>query len=1090
MSIKLTKKAILQTCGSYAVQKGERLCRANNVQITSFDSEANEYTAEVTSGDRYEVQLSFDLEGVPHARCTCPSLRSIDTYCHHVAAAMLRLLQLQHIEPQLDSLDTVAATRSDERHDQSLIAERILGLFDDQPVRPIHNRTLTETRTILEMQFVLRLLAMNRRTSLFGIELKVGLKTRYIVRSIASFLDQLSRGEGCPISPKFSYDPELHSFSLEDERVLQALIEMMKDQSAIQDLGPSQAAYARTMVNDRMLLIPPKSWQSLLPHLLQVPHVSIIDGSVQVDGLSLRDDPLPLRFAFEQAPDAGCFLYVRGLEQVTMLEPYRLAIHDGAVHQLDPKESKRLAELKTILDDTGTERIPIPRDQIGSFIAKAVPGLKKLGQVEIDPAISGQVVQNPLLAKLYLDRVKDRLLAAVEFQYGGVTINPLEVERTQLGANHILIRDLDKERQILEIIERQPFTKTESGYYMNDEDAEFHFLYTVLPQLEKLVKVYATTAIKLRVYRLDEMPKVSVHVSRDRTLNWLEFRLNMGWIPETEIRGLIQALEEKRPYYRLPNGSLLPLDHTELRELNEFLEETGLHRAEFTGASLHVPLLHGLPYADHEYSGLKLDRPVRQLLDNLKHPDNLDYPIPEPLTHVLRDYQKTGYHWLKTLAYYGFGGILADDMGLGKTVQSIAFIASVLPEIRQQRTPALVISPGSLIYNWQNELRKFAPDIRVQIADGTPRERTDKIKKQGEVDVIITSYPLLLRDVKHYAGRSFHTLILDEAQTFKNHTTQTARAVKKLQAAYRFALTGTPMENRLEELWSIFHVVFPALFQDLKAFANLPRQEIARRARPFMLRRWKRDVLQDLPDKVESVKLGELSSEQKKLYAAYLAKLQQETLKHLSVNGYQKSRIKILAGLTRLRQICCHPALFVEGYHGGSAKLEQLMEIVEECLANRKRMLIFSQFTGMLSLIGRTLHDAGLRYFYLDGSTPARERVELCDRFNDGEMDIFLISTKAGGTGLNLTGADTVILYDLWWNPAVEQQAADRAHRIGQKQTVHVIRLISQGTMEEKMYELQHRKKQLIDEVLGTGKEPSDEMSMLTEQELRDILMI
>jgi SNF2 family DNA or RNA helicase len=454
---------------------------------------------------------------------------------------------------------------------------------------------------------------------------------------------------------------------------------------------------------------------------------------------------------------------------------------------------------------------------------------------------------------------------------------------------------------------------------------------------------------------------------------------------------------------------------------------------------------------------------------------------------VLRDYQKIGYQWLKTLAHYGFGGILADDMGLGKTVQSIAFLASNLSEIRQRRVPALVICPGSLVYNWRNELQKFAPDIRVLIADGSRLDRAKKMQVLEDADVVITSYPLLLRDLEHYNKQSFHTLLLDEAQVFKNYATQTAQAVKSIQADYRFALTGTPIENRLEELWSIFDVVFPALFQDLKSFANLTNIELTKRVRPFMLRRWKRDVLQDLPDKMESIRPTELFPEQKKLYAAYLAKLQQETLKHLSGDGYNKSRIKILAGLTRLRQICCHPALFVKGYEGHSAKLEQLKEIVEESLANRKRMLIFSQFTEMLKLIGKELSDQGHPFFYLDGTTPTRERVELCDRFNDGEMDLFLISLKAGGTGLNLTGADTVVLYDLWWNPAVEQQAADRAHRIGQKNVVQIIRLITQGTMEEKMYELQHRKKHLISQVLDPNEATT---STLTEQEIREILMI
>jgi SNF2 family DNA or RNA helicase len=352
---------------------------------------------------------------------------------------------------------------------------------------------------------------------------------------------------------------------------------------------------------------------------------------------------------------------------------------------------------------------------------------------------------------------------------------------------------------------------------------------------------------------------------------------------------------------------------------------------------------------------------------------------------------------------------------------------------------------------------------------------------------LITSYPLVRRDHSHLAKLDFHTLILDEAQAFKNHTTQTAQAVKMIQATYRFALTGTPVENRLEELWSILDAVSPALFPSRRQFNELQPQVVAKRIKPFLLRRLKRDVLKELPEKIETMQTSELLPEQKKLYLSYLVKLQQETLKHLQDKDFQKNRIKILAGLTRLRQLCCHPALFVEDYAGGSAKFEQLLETIEECQNAGRRILIFSQFTGMLSLIGQELAEQGVSFFYLDGKTPASERVTLCNRFNEGERDLFLISLKAGGTGLNLTGADTVILYDLWWNPAVEEQAADRAHRIGQKNIVQVIRLVTQGTVEEKMFELQQKKKHLIDEVVQAGEEA---MSALSEQDIREILML
>ena len=371
------------------------------------------------------------------------------------------------------------------------------------------------------------------------------------------------------------------------------------------------------------------------------------------------------------------------------------------------------------------------------------------------------------------------------------------------------------------------------------------------------------------------------------------------------------------------------------------------------------------------------------------------------------------------------------------------------------------------------------------IVDGKQKDRSELLKDLSEVDVVITSYMLLRRDIHLYEKLSFHTVFFDEAQAFKNPVTQTAKAVSKIQAEHRFALTGTPVENSIEELWSIFRVVFPELFQGLKEYSNLTRKTIARRVRPFLLRRLKEDVLAELPGKIESVDSAELLPEQKKLYAAYLAKLRHKTLKNLDKDTIRKNRIKILSGLTRLRQICCHPALFVDGYQGSSAKFEQLLQIIEESKLAGRRVLIFSQFTKMLGIIGREFTNQGIPFFYLDGQTPSEERVETCNRYNAGERDFFLISLKAGGTGLNLTGADTVILYDLWWNPAVEEQAADRAHRMGQKNTVQVIKLISRGTIEEKMNELQEKKRNMIEEIIEERA-----TTALTEEDIREILML
>lgn len=993
----------------------------------------------------------------------------------------------------------------DVRDDRQLV-NHILDLFEDKPQRLGSSSFIVDTREPLEVEFICRLIPSGKQNYILGMELKLGPQRPYIVRQLRPLLDKLEQRSSYVFSNHFTYDPSLHSFRSEDEAVLRQLISVYRHEQLYKETLESHLFYAGHRSAERVLLVPPVFWNAMLPLLAAAPRVKLIHETILgrlleehvYDGIQLSDDALPLRFTLDQADgETGYLLSVQGIDNVVPLGAYGMVMVEGKLIKLSEPMCRRLSKLKHMLASARKPHIRIASEQIESMVEKVIPGLMKLGGMHIAESVSAKIIQLPLKARLYLDRVRDRLLAGLEFQYGDLVINPLEGAKPSRGSESILMRDGELERRILSLMEREAFMKTEGGYVIEGDEAEYELLYHVIPHLEKLMDIYATTAVKERLFVEHAPPRISLNF--DERTDWLEIKFELDGIPEKEIRLLIQSLEEKRKYYRLASGALMPLETEQFQALLRVMNAIGLHHSQLHNHTGRLPALKALTLLDlsRQTDGtIKLGKSLRKLLEDMRNPDNIDFPVPSGLEPVLRDYQKYGYQWMKTLAHYHFGGILADDMGLGKTIQSIAFIESVLPEIRSRQMPALIVSPSSLLYNWLYELKKFAPNMCAVIADGNKDERWAALYAGGNeqdgteapgADVIITSYPLLRRDIAKYAKLSFHTLILDEAQAFKNYTTQTARAVKGLQAKYKFALTGTPMENRLEELWSIFDTVLPGLFGNRKEFLELPQETVARRIRPFLLRRLKDDVLKELPEKIEMLQASELLPEQKKLYAAYLAKLRQETLKHLDSDDFGRARIKILAGITRLRQLCCHPGLFVEGYEGSSAKFEQLFQIIEECRSAGKRMLIFSQFTEMLGFIGRELGLLGVPFFYLDGSTPSAERVQLCRRFNEGERDLFLISLKAGGTGLNLTGADTVILYDLWWNPAVEQQAADRAHRIGQKRVVQVIRLVAQGTVEDKMYELQQRKKSLIDEVIQPGEQS---LSSLTEQDIRELLML
>ncbi|MFF2479555.1 SNF2 helicase associated domain-containing protein [Paenibacillus sp. NPDC058071] len=1089
MAYPLTRQLIAQLCGQDNLQQGESFRRDGSVSFSNADREGGYYKALVKGGgSRYSVSLlTGDNDGVT-ANCTCPSYYSQTVFCKHIAAALLEVLDAERARPAVRG----SLLYPDKKPELGL-PETIIDLFGRKPpLRTSGSRF--DARTELTVEYGLFTVPFGLRGYLLAVDLKVGPGRPYIVQQLKAFLQAVESGTRLELTKSFAYDPEMHRFSPGDEAAIRELIAIAGSERIYRpeaSAGTSKAASETA----RKLLVPPARADMLLPLLLRLSSVRLEHNGRTTANPSFSDEALPLRFDFDQPDDAetpGAYrMTVIGLERLTVFEAYRLILWDGKLMRADREQCEQIDSLQRMFEPLLRQEAELTFEQMETFVDKVLPGLMKLGAVRLSEPVSDRLVRTPLRAKLYLDRVRDRLLASLEFQYGDLTINPLETAggMSRKNKDRILVREGDKERQIISFMEQSGFIQTESGYITAEEETEFGFLHDLLPELEKLLTVYATTAVKIRLHRGSPPPQIKVAPWEER-MEWLAFTFSLEGIPEAEIKGVVQALEEKRRYYRLRSGALLPLTDEEFRKMVRFMNETGLHSAHLHSTGWRVPLMQGAAMLDAmpDRSALKIDKPVRLLLDHLQNPDHLDDPVPASLSPVLRSYQKDGYRWMRMLARYRFGGILADEMGLGKTVQSIAFLLSMLPDMREQELPSLIVAPASLVYNWRNELLKFAPELRTAIADGSPAERGRLLRRQPDgPDIIITSYPLLRQDRELYGKLEFHTLIIDEAQYMKNDYTQTALSVRKVKAGYKFALSGTPVENSLDELWSICSVVVPSLFPDKRAFGELPKESVARRIRPFLLRRRKADVLGELPEKIETMQSSALYPEQKKLYASYLAKLRYETLKHLDNRTFGRNRISFLAGLTRLRQLCLHPALFVEDYDGRSAKLDQLLEITEECLQAGRRLLIFSQFTEMLELIRAELAARGISCFYLDGQTPARERVELCERFNDGEKETFLISLKAGGTGLNLTGADTVVLYDLWWNPAVEQQAISRAHRMGQRRSVQVIRMVAEGTIEQKMYELQQQKLSLFEEMLDSH---DDQPSSLTEQEIQELLQM
>lgn len=686
----------------------------------------------------------------------------------------------------------------------------------------------------------------------------------------------------------------------------------------------------------------------------------------------------------------------------------------------------------------------------------------------------------------------NELVLKPTLSYGKYSFQPVEDERLP----RTVCRDVPGEFRISQLITKYfKYKEYDSEYpaIRDDEEAVYRLLTQGLGEFMAVGEVYLSEAFK----KLKVLPPPKVSVGVRSTGNWLELDIDTGELTGEELSKLLEEYSRKKKYYRLKNGEFISLDDNGLMTVARLAEGLALDQEDIRKGSFRLPRYRAL-YLDgilKEGRGITLyrDQLFKSVVRGMKSVEDSDFEIPRSLRHILREYQKTGYRWLKTLDSYGFGGILADDMGLGKTIQVIALLLDEAE--RKESKASLIVCPASLVYNWENELHTFAPALKVLTITGSAGEREELLKDWAKADVLITSYDLLKRDISLYEGKAFRFEIIDEAQYIKNAATQSAKAVKSIDAAGRFALTGTPIENRLSELWSIFDFLMPGFlftYSKFKKEYELPivrDQEKAvlvslhRLIGPFILRRLKKDVLKELPDKLETVVYSAFEKEQKELYAANACQLKEELNRKGAHSGSDK--LKILSDLTRLRQICCDPHLCYDNYGGASAKLETCIDLIKNGVEGGHKILLFSQFTSMLEIIERRLGKEEVPYYLLTGATPKEERLHMVNSFRDDNIPVFLISLKAGGTGLNLTSADVVIHYDPWWNVAAQNQATDRAHRIGQEKQVTVFKLITKNTIEENILRLQESKRDLANQIITEG---TISLSSLTKEDLIGLL--
>jgi len=729
--------------------------------------------------------------------------------------------------------------------------------------------------------------------------------------------------------------------------------------------------------------------------------------------------------------------------------------------------SRKFQESVYPLLKNGTEDMRLSLNDLPTFCGCVLPEIQDIVTIDDPAQLLQEYLPDECVPCFRFDWEKDTLSLQLDFRYDNVSFNCFSQPKKPVK------RDVRAEQAALAFVKQIFPFQNERQFLLTGDDAVYDFLTSELEKFQELGSVFITD--RLREKRLlPTRSAVGISVSDGSLL--LDF--DTGGFPPEELEALYQSLLKRKRYYRLSDGRYLPLDGSSCETLAEMAHMLQLSPKDLDSGQVRLPAFRAL-YLNSLLSGrediqVRRDRWFREMIRNFKSVPEGGYLLPEGLEDVLRPYQKEGFQWLKTLGSYGFGGILADEMGLGKTLQMIAFLASMDPA--ERTGPSLIVCPASLILNWADELDKFAPGLTYTLIMGSAKERAAQIASHGEQDIWITSYELLRQDIEQYAPLHFSCCVLDEAQHIKNQSTLASKAVKRIDCRQRFVLTGTPIENRLSELWNLFDFLMPGyLFSHSSFVQKLEKpavksgdagamDQLRRLVRPFLLRRMKKDVLKELPPKIEYIRRIPLSEEEKKVYFASSAAARQS----LAASG-DNGKIAVLAALTELRQICCAPDLRFENYEGPASKLDACIELCAGMVENGHQILLFSQFTSMLDRIRERLDELHISHFTLQGSTPKAKRAQLVKSFNGGGASVFLISLKAGGTGLNLTAADVVIHYDPWWNPAAQDQATGRAHRIGQRASVQVYKLIAKDTIEEKILTLQSQKAGLIDAVTDSS---------------------
>ncbi len=897
------------------------------------------------------------------------------------------------------------------------------------------------------------------------VNFKIGTIRKYVIKNLNDFIEAKNNYKLLHFGKDFEYHSLVHTFDDEDEKIIKKIEEAVYIQEKLigRSLtfnvikGKNLVLNSSTLRNFLELCIHKRIW-------FEEKCVDIVKRDIPINFKLRRKDEKLIMSVSKQMPKA-------------LTTKMDLFIVDNTIYLPSAKQIELIRTFYNLISGDIKE-IAFSNEDSKDVFNILIPKLEEVSKVSIDKSID--IVREELKSEFYLDIKRGKVTLDVKLKYGEEETNVFEEKSSK-----IIIRDIEKENKILRVIKETGFENIKKSFIFQGNDEKLYlFLTKEYKKLEELGEVFYSNKFKER--KLYKIPSINANIKEEN--GYLNLTFDIENVSKDEYKKIINAIKDRRKFFKLKDDSFLNLEGNEINEFLTMIDNISSGEKDIQNLKLHknkaVMLEEYLKVDSLKF--VKGKELVDEIIDKLKNVNEKDYDIAKNLNAVLREYQVEGFKWFKNLSYLGFGGVLADEMGLGKTIQTIAFLLS------EEGKKSLIITPTSLIYNWKNEFERFAPSLKIALVHENKSERFKIISEMNDYDVLLTTYGTLRNDKENYENITFDYCIIDEGQHIKNSVAQSTKAVKDINARVKFALTGTPIENNLLELWSIFDFVMPGYLYNgtifKKKFIDSENsiKELQKYIKPFMLRRLKKDVIKELPEKIEKRYYVDLTNEQKKIYGVFVKDIKRK----IEESSFLENKITIFSYLTKLRQLCLDPSVIIENYEGGSGKIDCAIDIIKENIEEHPKIILFSQFTSVLNNIKKSFEKNDIEYIYLDGNTNAKQRISIVNEFNESKKKlVFLISLKAGGTGLNLTSADIVIHFDPWWNPSIEEQATDRTHRIGQKNVVQVFKLVAEGTIEEKILKLQDEKKSLINDVMNEDYKSGNVLGTLSEEEIKQLLL-